>query len=298
MPQPFCTDISHAAQEPMQGTGKHPDRMLLVVWPKRAWRYAMRIAEDMPPDVVAAIEAATEAGWRVNLIDRKADGAPIGTVFAFPMARRFAVPEGELAALISALVAGHPPQEGEPAGRMLLCCTHGKHDRCCARFGFAAFKALSAAAAGQGISVWECTHLGGCRFAATALALPSLHKYGRITPEAAAQIVAAEAAGQVYLPCLRGIGSHLPAAQVAEFAVLSQGGETQAAPARQVTILSETETRAVVEVTTRTGAHQVTLTPGHAESHNSCTALAEGAEKKLRQPWQVCRIVTRGAVGA
>lgn len=68
---------------------------------------------------------------------------------------------------------------------LVLCCTHGRHDRCCAKFGFAAYKALVAAAERRWrdrFSVWEVTHLGGCRLAASVMLFPEMRKYGRLAP--------------------------------------------------------------------------------------------------------------------
>ena len=51
--------------------------------------------------------------------------------------------------------------------------------------------------------VWECSHLGGDRFAANALVLPHGFYYGQV-PGDGADLVAAHSRGQVALPWLRG----------------------------------------------------------------------------------------------
>src|SRR4051794_13885344 len=45
-----------------------------------------------------------------------------------------------------------------PIRPMYLVCTHGKHDQCCAKFGFSTFCAIRDAA---DTAAWECSHLGG-----------------------------------------------------------------------------------------------------------------------------------------
>lgn len=56
---------------------------------------------------------------------------------------------------------------------LLFVCTHGKRDKCCAKFGFPVFKKLSARFRDvQGTEVWQCTHVGGDRFAANVIWMP------------------------------------------------------------------------------------------------------------------------------
>ena len=52
--------------------------------------------------------------------------------------------------------------------------------------------------------MWECSHLGGDRFAANVLVLPAGLLYGRVLPFAAPEFVAAAEAGEVVGALLRG----------------------------------------------------------------------------------------------
>ncbi|MGY2067311.1 sucrase ferredoxin [Blastococcus sp. SYSU DS0619] len=90
---------------------------------------------------------------------------------------------------------------GEPAqGRTYLVCTHGGHDACCALRGRPLARALPAPGPAD---VWECSHLGGDRFAANVLVLPHGFYYGQV-PGDGGLVVAAHDRGQVALPWLRG----------------------------------------------------------------------------------------------
>jgi hypothetical protein len=90
---------------------------------------------------------------------------------------------------------------GAPATRpTYLVCTHGGHDACCALRGRPLARALPAPGPAD---VWECSHLGGDRFAANALVLPYGFYYGQV-PGNGAELVAAHERGQVALPWLRG----------------------------------------------------------------------------------------------
>jgi hypothetical protein len=87
---------------------------------------------------------------------------------------------------------------GERAdGPVYLVCAHGGHDACCALRGRPLARTMPAD------DVWECSHLGGCRFASNVLVLPHGFYYGQV-PDDGAELVAAHAAGRVALPWLRG----------------------------------------------------------------------------------------------
>jgi sucrase/ferredoxin-like protein len=99
---------------------------------------------------------------------------------------------------------------GEPApGPTYLVCAHGAHDACCALRGRPLARTMPAA------DVWECSHLGGDRFAANVLVLPHGFYYGQV-PGDGAELVAAHAAGRVALPWLRGRGGCPPPVQAAQ----------------------------------------------------------------------------------
>ena len=98
------------------------------------------------------------------------------------------------------------------SGPTYLVCTHGGHDACCALRGRPLARALPAPGSG---TVWECSHLGGDRFAANVLVLPHGFYYGQV-PGDGADIVAAHERGEVALPWLRGRAGVLPAGQAAQ----------------------------------------------------------------------------------
>jgi hypothetical protein len=82
-----------------------------------------------------------------------------------------------------------------------LVCAHGKHDVCCAVEGRPVAAALSRVRPGQ---VWECSHLGGDRFAANVLVLPLGLMYGRVPVSRVEDLAAATDRGQVLTSLLRG----------------------------------------------------------------------------------------------
>ena len=82
-----------------------------------------------------------------------------------------------------------------------LVCAHGTHDACCAIRGRPLAAALEAHRPGR---VWECSHVGGDRFAANLLVLPSGLLYGGVRPEQALDLVELTERGAVDPAALRG----------------------------------------------------------------------------------------------
>ncbi|MFN2495863.1 MAG: sucrase ferredoxin [Pseudonocardiaceae bacterium] len=82
-----------------------------------------------------------------------------------------------------------------------LVCTHGKHDVCCALRGRPVAEAL---AAEHPQRTWECSHIGGDRFAANLVLLPHGLYYGGVPAAQAGELVRAYHDGRLSLPWLRG----------------------------------------------------------------------------------------------
>lgn len=282
----FCSTYSAAQNEPLAGMGTHPERILLIAWPKAKWRHAMSVAADMDNALAAAIARATEAGWRVNLIDRKEESLPQGTIVSFPDGARHDAPVQALPEWIMAITQGRAV--GTPLTRpVVLCCTHGQHDRCCAKFGFAAYRALTAANDNR-FDIWESTHLGGCRLAATALFMPAGRKYGRITPTAAPKILAAEAEGYIWLPCLRGTTRLESCAQVAEAAALMAIGVDCCPPARNLTCLHVDDSNATYHVDTEAGRFAVDCIKTEVTTYGCCDDMDKAA--LLHRHWHASSV--------
>ena len=90
------------------------------------------------------------------------------------------------------------PGAGEPVA---LVCSHSRHDVCCALRGRPVAAAMDDIWPGR---VWECSHLGGDRFAATMVILPTGLCYGRLDENNAATVLAAYDRGLVVPELLRG----------------------------------------------------------------------------------------------
>ena len=110
-------------------------------------------------------------------------------------------------------------------GPLLLVCTHGRKDWCCAVRGRPLAAALAAL---EPEGAWECSHLGGCRFAGNLLALPSGLTYGHVGPDDVPAVVAAVAAGEVLPRLVRGRTSDAMVVQAADVHARAALGRTRA----------------------------------------------------------------------
>jgi hypothetical protein len=118
-------------------------------------------------------------------------------------------------------VPGHGP--GPVSGRRYLVCTNGARDPCCAIRGPAVTQALDRVQPGQ---VYECSHLGGHRFAANLLVLPDGLCFGRLDARAAIGLANELEAGHLPLEHLRGRTAYEPEQQAAEILLRRELGLT------------------------------------------------------------------------
>jgi hypothetical protein len=128
------------------------------------------------------------------------------------------VSEGAKVLLVRRL-SGSEPQS--PRERRYLVCTNGARDPCCAIRGPAVAQALDRARPGH---VYECSHLGGHRFAANVLVLPDGLCFGRLNARTAPALVHELDEGRLPLEHLRGRTSYEPEQQAAEILVRRELG--------------------------------------------------------------------------
>jgi hypothetical protein len=117
---------------------------------------------------------------------------------------------------------------------LFLVCTHGKHDRCCSKFGRPLYDAVREQV--EVDWVWQSTHVGGDRFAGNLVSLPDGVYYGRVDPGESWPVLEAALRGEIHLPHYRGRSCHPFPAQAAERAVRELTGLVGAADTRVVSL--------------------------------------------------------------
>jgi (2Fe-2S) ferredoxin len=125
----------------------------------------------------------------------------------------------DLLAAADALITASPPLQ--PPEPLILVCAHGVHDVCCALRGRPVALKL---ASRWPEKVWECSHIGGDRFAPNVVLLPDGFYYGNLDPASALDTVEAHLAGTVLPDRLRGMARYLPPVQAAVIAAYERYG--------------------------------------------------------------------------
>jgi hypothetical protein len=229
----YCSQISAQAGESLPGTATRTQVYFLLEYPG-AWGEKAFEASDLPQAVKDYLAAQAQAVQDARILLIRGEPGPV-EVYHFFIAL---VAEGE-EALFEFLLPDYTALLGldiaeliadpdrYPAYRraapLLLICAHGRRDACCVKFGLPVYQALRDQ---FGEMVWQCSHVGGHRFAANVLCLPSGLLYGRVGSENAASIAGALLGGQIALKHYRGRVCYPPAAQAAEHALREALGQS------------------------------------------------------------------------
>ncbi|MFP5319678.1 MAG: sucrase ferredoxin [Acidimicrobiia bacterium] len=233
MPDPRCADISAERDEPVWGTASAVRGWVLVEQPG-AWGRDALFESRLPPAVAEfLVEEGRPHGVRTVLLrqpDRPRSGrrrcfvASSGRPSPWIQHRTVDDPDELLGLDVAAAAAPEPPAFGQPWERPLyLVCTNGRHDPCCARLGRPVVRALLP---GRDDQVWECSHIGGDRFAGNLVCLPHGLYFGRLGPDEAAAVVDAYERGTILLDHFRGRAGDPFAVQAAEYLLRRETGLT------------------------------------------------------------------------
>jgi hypothetical protein len=223
-----------ARGESLAATASTVRRWLLIEQPG-AWGARALLESKLPLDVASGLDtAARAAGVRVLLVRRRDDEARSDAeprsaflvrsdrVHRWIERRPFDDPAQLLDIDLTSVDGDEPPGVGEVVGgSMFLVCTNGKHDPCCADFGRPVVRALRE----EGVEVWESSHVGGDRFAANVVCLPTGIYYGRVPPSDAARIIREHDEGLLDLDTFRGRSCFPTMVQAAEIFARRELGE-------------------------------------------------------------------------
>jgi hypothetical protein len=230
-----CAVTARAGSEELAGTAPVATGWMLVEQPGSWGPRALRESE-LDDEVAAALElAVAETPVRVQLVRRPGrrghHGRPLvrTVVLAHTGTRPWAevvelTDDAALAAIDPTVtLSARPPGIGLPVRLpLLLVCTHGRRDRCCATHGRPIVDALAALHQDQ---VWEVSHIGGHRFAGNLVVLPDGLVYGGLDVPRALRTVDLHLAGRLELSHARGRSGQDRAVQAAELALRREIGE-------------------------------------------------------------------------
>jgi hypothetical protein len=204
MASPFCSQRARSHDVSPVGTATQATHWLLIEDPSPWAEHAVEAA-----DWFAAVEE-TLARWReavpdlrVQLIRRR-----LKTWDASGQVRCVAVRAGPQPVVRSWSLDAHEDLTALPVPDVLravgddadpeplvLTCVNGRRDACCAKWGRPVAQASIEAAPD---AAWQTSHLGGHRFAPTALVLPHGTHYGWLCPNDMPGLIAAHRRGHLY----------------------------------------------------------------------------------------------------
>lgn len=216
-----CADAARARADPVLGTAPPTARWLLIEHPG-PWKIDAVAGSGLDREVLATLQTTAGADSARILLIRRPGRQPVEPSRSWCVVSPDRDPTwgrwGRDRDLLNAAAALRDPGRQVPTtgDPLLLVCAHGMHDTCCALRG----RPVAAALATEWPeATWECSHVGGDRFAANLVVLPDGVYYGNLDAVSAPQVVRAHLAGEVSLPHLRGFTRAHPPAQAAMAAV-------------------------------------------------------------------------------
>ncbi|PZF81443.1 sucrase ferredoxin [Jiangella anatolica] len=235
----LCSDVGRELAEPLAGTAPVAAWWLVVEQPG-PWGAKALTQSHLDPSLGRDLDAAAaEYGGRVALVRRPRRHPDTH----YPAARRVWLagttpgatfllggwlpsPEVLRSLDFAALASGSPsslPELQPETEPLLLVCTNGRRDLCCAVKGRDLVAGLRDDVLGR---VWETTHLGGHRFAPTAVLLPHGVVYGRLDDKQALLLVESARDGGFLGDGYRGRSTFSRPGQAAEAAVRQRLGDS------------------------------------------------------------------------
>ena len=214
-----CSDV---LGEPLPGSAKQQRVYVILEWP-HGWSRDVLDGGVFGEELTARLKEklGDEAGLQLirhpGRDGRRIEEHHLFLVFADQAKMELLKVDGP-EAILDLDLAG-PGRNGAEAveSPLVLVCTHGKRDVCCALKGRPLVAALSER--NPGTVVWETSHTKGHRFAPSILLMPWGYSYGRLNEEAGDALVKAAVRGEYFYPGNRGRGLYGPRGQVAELAV-------------------------------------------------------------------------------
>lgn len=268
----FCSVLSAARNEQLNGTAASHKRYLFVEI-ATPWPYLAVEAAKLPEDVREAIaekdDAEVPIRFQAFYSEELASPEPMRRIFYFTLPQapyteyekqEFLVPDKESAALVRAIIKAKDDQLPEHYDQYKVTetkqtiewfvCTHGSHDFCCGKIGAPLYMDMqqhSLKSPGKH-RVWRADHLGGHRFAPTALEFPAGRSWGRLEASMLEPLMDRSGDFSNLIPYYRGWSAIGKIEQLAEAEVMKQLGWAGASLKKQAQIMLQEEDRVVVEI--------------------------------------------------
>lgn len=190
-----CAEWALAQEVDPCGTAGHHDVFVAVEclgpWPRDVHELPdLRSARELGASgrIVATARRADSASGRLVTVWRRPSESAIDTPEMVGI-DYFVAPDTDLTAELHGVIDGTSARitSREPAPRDIFICGHGRRDRCCGRMGVQLQQATSNR--WPHIRVRRSSHLGGHRFAPTAVTMPDNRWWAFLTVDVLDRIV-------------------------------------------------------------------------------------------------------------
>ncbi len=236
MDRPPCAELSRERAEPLAATASYVEHWILLEY-RGLWPADLIGGSGLADQVKAHLRAQLAALRRSRLVfirrperrrrrdhalyfGRTSEHGPRFYGVAFEDYEE--VRSVDFAATLSGAGNGAAAPVDHP---LLVVCTHGKRDRCCATYGRPLYEEVREQV--EPDWVWQATHVGGDRFAGNLVCLPEGVYFGRVALDEVAPLLREYLAGRIYLDRYRGRSCFPFAVQAAEKAVRERAGLTR-----------------------------------------------------------------------
>ena len=224
----YCSEASRRFAETTYGTASTGEVWLLVEYPY--WWGAKAFDESaLSPALKEHLNRALKTIPRARLLFIKQDRTAGRALTVFVVRCRETNPSivrlniknhDELLGIdLASISESMGDTAAMPDSPLYLICTHGRRDKCCAKFGYPLYKALKKYA---GNPVWQSSHVGGDRFAANLVCFPHGLFYAHVTEEAGVNVIDEYGQRRLVLDKYRGRACYSHPAQAAEFFIRSE----------------------------------------------------------------------------
>jgi len=227
----YCSDLSRSASEKVFGSASIGEVWILIEYPF-GWGVKALNDSNLSAEIKAHLKQVIKTIPRSRVLFIKQDRVCRETVNLFvircrerePFIVKFELEDYRLLMEIdfAEVAAGNLSSGGSITSEPLyLVCTHGRRDKCCAKFGFPLFKSLRRE---DEQAVWQSSHVGGDRFAANLVCFPHGLFYAHVREESGKEIMREYKEGRIVNQKYRGRACYSHHVQAAEFFVRTESG--------------------------------------------------------------------------
>jgi hypothetical protein len=201
MPNFFCSESSRQAEEDIIGSGTNYQTYVLIEcplpWAPEAFDSPLipdnlkNLVEEVKQNkislrflLIASNQSKNNNSIKVLIYEQSKEELSKGYD-----KQEFNLEEIEqVAAVVRSYLSGEALncQQEINEARDILICTHGSHDKCCAKYGNPFYTQAVATVLNLNLSsvrIWKSSHFGGHRFAPTAIDFPDGRYYGVLDSE-------------------------------------------------------------------------------------------------------------------